>query len=347
MEITGTTTTTTTHHRSMRNTAYRIIPIHQGRIFNFRHITRRTRLIQGISTARKSRRYLQVPKMGLHVPAGTSDETLTGDAYTHAPEYQHTSSTSSNGPIQSSTIGSSATSEKGAERHTRTAKGSRGVHIDNGPFPRASHHRPPHTTHGDTNRLAHGATASHAPGERALHHCGASRFTKCGASTSLRYQHERLAEPQRTIHVEHTTTHTFMESRHHQMAEQHPALATCKSTSPSEPLNTKGVRRPELTRVSRTPMHTEGLFANTPELRLSPMEPRPSLFIGDMTLSKTRSGSANLHITRSLGWAPHRHSDLRYQEGSTGNSESHGFHRHRSYFTGPIGAMEWNQVGIS
>ena len=296
--------------------------------------------------------------MYLQVPPCTNDETLTCDTYSHTLDYQHISSTSSNGLIQSRIIGELATSDKGADRLTRTAKGSRRIHIDRGPFPKAYYiyrsvlleqvcKELPHTTHGDTNRLAKGATTSHAPGERALHHCGASRFTKCGASTSLRYQHERLAEPQRTIHAEHTTTHTFMESRHHQMAEQHPALATCKSTSPSEPLNTKGVRRPELTRVPRTPMHTEDLLANTPELRLSPMEPRPSLHIGDMTSSTTRSGSANLHITRSLGWAPHRHSDLRYQEGNTGHSESHGFHRHRSYFTGPIGAMEWNQVGIS
>jgi len=251
--------------------------MHQERIFNFRHITRRTRLIQGISKARKSRRYLKVPKMYLQVLAGSHDETLTCDTYSHTPDYQHTSSTSSNGLIQSRIIGASATSDKGADRHTRTAKGSRGIHIATGPFPKASYiyrgvlleqvcREPPHITHGDTNRLAQGATASHALGERALNHCGASRLTKCGASTSLRYHSERLAEPRKTIHVEPNTTNTFMESRLHHMAVQHPALATCKITSPSKPLIIKRVREPELNRVLRTPRHTESLFANTPEL---------------------------------------------------------------------------------
>ena len=81
-----------------------------------------------------------------------------------------------------------------------------------------------------------------------------------------------------------------------------------------------------------------------PELRLSPMEPRPSLLIGD-PLSITRSGSAHSHIAQSLGLAPHRHSDHHYNEENTGHSESHGSHRHRmSYFTGHYGAMELNRL---
>ena len=154
------------------------------------HITRRTRLIQGISKATKSRRYMQVPKMYLHVPSSTNDGTLTCDTYSHTPDHQHTSNTSSNEPIQSRIIGAFATSDKGAEKHTRTAKGSRGAHhIDNGPFSNASYiyrgvligqvcGEPPHTTHGDTNRLAQGATASPStivehrvsPSAELLHH---------------------------------------------------------------------------------------------------------------------------------------------------------------------------------
>jgi hypothetical protein len=137
-----------------------------------------------------------------------------------------------------------------------------------------------------------------------------------------------------------------MELQLQHVVEQHPALATRKSTLTSEPLSIKGVREPELNRVSRTPKHTESLFAITPELRLSPMEPRPSLLIGD-TSSTTRLGSAHSHITRSLGLAPHRHPDPHYNEGNTGHSESHGSHRHWSYFTGNYGAMELSRAGIS
>ena len=61
--ITGTTTFTTTHHRPPRNNnAYRLIPIHQGRIFDFRHITRSMRLIQGISKAKKAEGTCRYPK---------------------------------------------------------------------------------------------------------------------------------------------------------------------------------------------------------------------------------------------------------------------------------------------
>jgi hypothetical protein len=49
MEITGTTKATTAHHRPLSSIIYRLISMHRGRIYNFRYITRRTRLIQGIS----------------------------------------------------------------------------------------------------------------------------------------------------------------------------------------------------------------------------------------------------------------------------------------------------------
>jgi len=205
-------------------------------------------MIKVISKARKSGRYLHVPTMYLQVLAGTNDETLTSDTYSHTPDHQHTNSISNNGPIQTRIIGASATSDKGADMHAHTKKESRGIHIISGLCTKASNiyrgvllehvcREPPNTTHGDTNRHAQGATVSHVPGERALHYCGASRFTNRGASSSLCYHYERLAEPRRTIYAEPNTTHTFMESRLHHMAEQHPALAKCKSTSPSEPFS--------------------------------------------------------------------------------------------------------------